>query len=408
MGKILGKFLSGKSASSNNSPTSGVESVLLPILVDSVSDGVVMIDQKGVVRLFNPAAALTTGWPAAEAQNLDFRSIFKLLDEDRHVISDEQNPIIIASKTNFPVERDDLVLETKSKKQIKIAIKVAPIATKPGLDSVHTGAIIFFHDITKRQKAQGEQSDFISTASHEMRTPVAIIEGYLGMLLNPNTATLDERGLSYAQKAYDAAQQLGRLFKDLLDVTKIDDQRTPANFELIDAGAAAAQITGHFQIKANEKNLKLVYANANTKSNEKVLNPVHIVYVDFSHLNEILGNIIDNAIKYTKQGEITVSVSSANQRVRFSVADTGVGVPTEDMSHLFQKFYRVDNSETREIGGTGLGLYLTKQLAEQMDGSVGVESEYGKGSTFFVEFPELSREQAVLKAQEIKKRQQES
>ena len=403
--KIFGGLFSRKPANLNNSSNLNVEAIL-PIVMDMASDGIAIINEKGIVKLFNSVASNITGWTAEDAQDLDFRSIFTFLDANNHPISSEQNPIIASSKASSLVEYDDLVLETRLKKQIKIAIRVTPIAISSKQNSAPAGMIIVFHDITKKQKAQGEQSDFISTASHEMRTPVAVIEGYLAMLVNPNTATLDKRGLDYAQKAHRAAQQLGRLFKDLLDVTKVDDRRAPANLELINSAIAAEQITNNFKTIANEKKIKLVYKGANSKSGEKVLSPIHIIYVDFDHLTEILGNLIDNAIKYTKQGEVTVSVSSKNQRVRFSVIDTGVGISDEDISHLFQKFYRVDNSDTREIGGTGLGLYLIKQLTEQMGGAVGVESEYGKGSTFFVEFPELSREQAVLKAQEIKRRRQ--
>lgn len=403
MGQIL-KIFPEKSAKPEQVSSLNSNSDYYRAVVNVVSDGIAVLDEQGVISLFNPSAVTMTGWTAEDAQGLDFRSVFKFFNTDEHSITEEQNPVVIAIKTGFPVERDDLLLETHSKKRVHVSVKVAPTKNPAKKNLNNVNIMIVFRNITLEQQEQREQSEFISTASHEMRTPVAIIEGYLGMLMNPATATLDARGMEYAKKAHEAAQQLGRLFQDLLDVTKVDDHRVRTELSLIDSAEAAKQIVDQFQTKAAEKGLQLIYDEPTAGHHAgKTLQPVHIIYVDLIQLNEILGNIVDNAIKYTKQGSVSVSVSSSGERVRFSVRDTGIGIPAEDVPHLFQKFYRVDNSDTREIGGTGLGLYLIKKLAENLGGKVGVDSDYGKGSTFWVEFPELTRDQAVRKAQEIQR-----
>ena len=156
--------------------------------------------------------------------------------------------------------------------------------------------------------------------------------------------------------------------------------------------------------------MQLIFANDDTNASStshgiKTISPPSIIYVDLDYFNEALSNIIDNAIKYTQHGDVIVRVVSDNDRVRIQVTDSGIGIPAEDVPHLFQKFYRVDNSETREIGGTGLGLYLIKKLTTAMGGTVGVESDYGHGSTFWMEFDSLNREQAIQKAREIKARE---
>lgn len=381
-----------------------IDAVKSEIVINTISDGISCVDERGIIQLFNPAAVAMTGWSATDAKDLDFHSIFKFFDSADRAIDDSQDPIALALRSGQMIERNDLTLETNSKKHLQISIKVTPIVDPTNQNAGGSGVVIIFRDISAELKEHNEQAEFISTASHEMRTPVAIIEGYLGMLLNPATATLDARAMSYAEKAHEASQRLGRLFQDLLDVTKVDDYKERMDLSLIDASAAAAQIIDQFQMKAAEKGLKLIYANQQSNNGEKSLQPVYIIYVDLYHLNEILGNIIENAIKYTMRGEVVVSVESVNNRVRFSVKDTGIGIPAEDVPHLFQKFYRVDNSDTREIGGTGLGLYLIKKLAENMGGTIGVESDYGRGSTFWVEFDELTRDQAILKAQELKKK----
>lgn len=392
------------------------------IVINSISDGIAIVDARGIIQLFNPAAAALSGWPQAQAENLDFRTIFQLFDLDEHQLPDEQNPILVALGSGKAATRDDIYLQTAAKKHVLIALKATPVTEKITLSAAEvkqqqdlavpqtgdetkiTGVVVAFRDVTREKADQNAQTEFISTASHEMRTPVAIIEGYLGMLLNPATATVDARGLEYAAKAHEAAQHLGHLFQDLLDVTRADDQRTHTELVLVDAAAAARQVVDEFQSQATAKNLALVYNAGQAAADAKTIQPLYIIYVDLDQLKEILGNLVENAIKYTKQGSVTVGVSEVQGRVRFTVADTGIGIPAEDVPHLWQKFYRVDNSDTREIGGTGLGLYLIKKLTENLGGQVGLESDYGRGSTFWVEFARLSRDEAIAKAQEMKNR----
>ena len=386
---------------------------LADAIIREISEGVAVIDAKGLITLFNPAAESLTGWTANDASDLDYRTVFKLFDKTEHPLADGANPIMIARHSGAPAEDDDCYLTTKSGHNLLVSLTVTPLfqkfrdpSTKEEISRVDN-LVITFRDVTSERADQNQQTEFISTASHEMRTPVAIIEGYIGMLLNPATATVDARGLDYAHKAHEAAQHLGRLFQDLLDVTKADDRRTLTDLVLVNAGDAAKQVVQEFQRMAAQKSLSLTFAQSQTGSSEKVIAPLYVIYVDYDQLKEILGNLEENALKYTKRGGVTVGVRETAGRVRFEVHDTGIGVPPEDLSHLFQKFYRVDNSDTREIGGTGLGLYLIKKLAENMGGQVGAESTLGKGSTFWVEFANLSREQMIEKAQIIKQRQKE-
>jgi len=139
-------------------------------------------------------------------------------------------------------------------------------------------------------------------------------------------------------------------------------------------------------------------------ANERFMAPEYLVNLDNDHIREIVNNLVDNAIKYTLKGEVSIDVTGDDEHVIFSVKDSGIGIPNEDIPHLFQKFYRVDNKDTHEIGGTGLGLYLCRKLAEMMGGRIWVESKYGEGSTFNVELPRISRQEAEkLKEQEKSK-----
>lgn len=377
------------------------------IVIDNISDGITFIDANGIIHLFNPAAEQLLAWSEAETLQLNYKTIFRFVNSASQPISDAENPITRALSSNKPQTSDSFHLLTHSDQKVSVSIKVTPITTQDGNMTINDGAIVVFRDITRERAEQNAQTDFISTASHEMRTPVAIIEGYLGMILNPETATIDNRARMYAQKAHDSVKRLGRLFQDLLDVTKADDHRIDNNPCLLDAKLVAKQVVQDFVGKAAAKGLTLQFNDTETGSShgERVLAPPAIICADLDQLNEILDNIIENAIKYTKQGGVKVSVDVDSNRVRFTVADTGIGIPEEDVPHLFQKFYRVDNSQTREIGGTGLGLYLIKRLADNIGGTVGVKSVYGQGSTFWLELDNLTREQAIQKAREIQARQ---
>ena len=232
-----------------------------------------------------------------------------------------------------------------------------------------------------------------------MRTPVASIECYLGLALNPATASIDPKAREFITKAHASAQHLGRLFSDLLDVSKADDSRLKNDPKVVDVVPFIHEIVQGLTPNATEKGLRVVYkpvpdgASLENDPNRR-LNPVLYANVDNDHLREVIQNLIENAIKYTPKGEVVVDVASNETHIVISVTDTGIGIPREDQGHLFQKFYRVDNSDTREIGGTGLGLYLCRRLAETIGGRIWVESEYKHGSTFFVEVPRIEHDEA--------------
>lgn len=361
------------------------------VVINAINDGVVAISGQGTVQLINPAAQQLLGWAKQDAMNLSYKSIIKILDTKNQAVTDANDPIAQAQLNNQVMKSDTFSLETNSGKSFLAYISVSPVG-QPG-----SGVIVVFRDITAEKSDERQRAEFISTASHEMRTPVASIEGYLGLALNPSTATIDSRAHDFIVKAHDSAQHLGNLFSDLLDVSKADDHRLKNDPKVIDIVPFVQSIVEGLTHKATEKGLRILYKpmpDGNTDENRR-LNPVYYVNVDNDHLREITDNLIENAIKYTPRGDVIVDITGNDSKVILSVTDTGIGIPREDQSHLFQKFYRVDNSDTREIGGTGLGLYLCRRLAETMGGRIWVESEYKKGSTFFVEIPRTGHEDAT-------------
>ena len=359
------------------------------VVINAIDDGVLAISKDGNIELINPSAQQIIGWDQGDALGLNWKSVLKLVTSDGKDVEDLENPIAQSLSKNQPTHNDKLFLLTSSEKRILVSIVSSPVGTEG------EGVIVVFRDITKEKAEEREQAEFISTASHEMRTPVASIEGYLGLALNPATAHIDEKARDFITKAHESAQHLGRLFQDLLDISKVEDGRMKNNPKIINVNEFLKDIFDGLATKADEKQLNYIFMpDIVGESKEKSLQPIFYANIDPDHFREVVSNLIENAIKYTPSGEVVVNITGDDKQISVSVKDSGIGIPAEDIPHLFQKFYRVDNSDTREIGGTGLGLYLSRRLAEAMSGNLRVESKYKEGSTFYLEIPRMSSSEA--------------
>ena len=359
------------------------------VVINAIDDGVLAISKDGNIELINPSAQQIIGWDQGDALGLNWKSVLKLVTSDGKDVEDLENPIAQSLSKNQPTHNDKLFLLTSSEKRILVSIVSSPVGTDG------EGIIVVFRDITKEKAEEREQAEFISTASHEMRTPVASIEGYLGLALNPATAHIDEKARDFITKAHESAQHLGRLFQDLLDISKVEDGRMKNNPKIINVNEFLKDIFDGLATKANEKQLNYIFMpDIIDEGKEKSLQPIFYANIDPDHFREVVSNLIENAIKYTPSGEVVVNITGDDKQISVSVKDSGIGIPAEDIPHLFQKFYRVDNSDTREIGGTGLGLYLSRRLAEAMSGNLRVESKYKEGSTFYLEIPRMNSSEA--------------
>jgi len=367
------------------------QSNLAMMALNNIGDGVLIVNAAGKVQFVNLAALRMLNCNNAnDVLGLDYGLVIKIKTKDDGDFSDAQNPLNVAIKTEQPLMNFIAILVvSRTGKRIPVAISVLPVR------DAERSQIITFRDVAEQLKEEGEQAEFISTASHEMRTPVASIEGYLSLALNPQTATIDERARGYLEAAHLASQHLGHLFRDLLDVTRLDDGRLNPRMQPLELVGAVKQIAdGHLE-QFNGKKLKYQFGGGAEKlGGMRKMQQVVYGFVDVGFLREIIDNLVDNAIKYTPEGgSVYVNVFGDNDRALINVTDTGMGIAADDLQHIFQKFYRSDNSQTREIGGTGLGLYLVKQRAEAMGGKVWAESAFGEGSTFYVSLPRISGEE---------------
>lgn len=376
----------------NNSAKSPEDhSAKAEMVLDSIHDGVIITDKSGLINFINPAAVrMTECGSASKATGLDYNTIIKIETKEGRELPDNENQLIQAMRTSQPLDGYQVcVISAQSGKRIPVAISVLPVQ---GSGQNH---IITLRDITKELAEEGEQTEFISTASHEMRTPVATIDGYIALALNPSTATIDTRARTYLTAARAASQHLGKLFRDLLDVTKLDDGKIRPHFVPVDMMDLVRGISGDYAPRAKDAKITFEFGTSSPDASPgRRMNQVVYGYVDTNFMREILDNLIENALKYTPEGgAIYVNVRGDGDRVLINVTDTGIGISAEDLGHIFQKFYRADNSDTRTIGGNGLGLYLVKQRAEAMGGKVWAESSFGEGSTFYVSLPRISEDE---------------
>ena len=386
-------------ANSTGGAVAGAESaeILSNLVLNTIDSGVIIVLPTGVIEYINPAAvSLLGGQMAQNFLGAKLEDILKLENGQGVAIPAQNNLVFYAVNNgqNYTTREYFLVNLQGQKKPVAFKVITA--------HSPKNERIVTFYDITSELEAESEQTEFISTASHEMRTPVASIEGYLGLALNPKTATIDERAKKYLEEAHKSSQHLGKLFRDLLDVTKLDDKRIKAHLLPIEVTSTVRSIAEGQIPKMSEKNIHFTFGSSSSANMNggRVINQEVFAAVDVDFLREIINNLIENAIKYTNNGGgIWVNVRGDGDRVLINVTDTGIGISPEDSKHVFQKFYRADNSETRTIGGTGLGLYIVKERVEAMSGSTWVESTFGEGSTFYVAFPRLTYEEYLRRKQ---------
>ena len=378
-------------APQNPTTTTAQSANLANLVLNSIDEGVMIVHSSGIVVLVNPAAMRLLGTSDPNmVENLQLASILNLENSEGTKIEDDVNPVLRAVMNGENFETRDLILVSVQEQRRPVAISV--VCTTTGQNE----RIITLRDIARELEEEGEQADFISTASHEMRTPVASIEGYLGLALNPKTATIDERARKYLEEAHASSKHLGRLFKDLLDVTKLDDKKIRVQLTPVEMASTVRSIANGQVPMMSEKGIHYTFgANAARSDNvTRVVNQEVYASVDIDFLREAVNNLVENAIKYTASGGgIWVNVRGDDDRVLINVTDTGIGISPDDLKHVFQKFYRADNSQTRTVGGTGLGLYLVKQRVEAMGGKVWAESSFGEGSTFYLSFPRITAEE---------------
>lgn len=239
------------------------------------------------------------------------------------------------------------------------------------------------------RKLDNAKSEFISIASHQLRTPLTAIKGFISLLLEGSYGKLQSNHQEVLNKVYLSNERLIGLVEDLLNISRIESGRMEYKYDNWSIEKLCSEITDTFLIRAKERNLYLDY--------KKPEHELPMVMTDGSKLREVISNLVDNALKYTQRGGVSIRLSQEGENIQVSITDTGIGIPQEELPYLFSKFSRGKDTNRLNTGGTGLGLYVGKSIVEALGGKIWAESEgAGKGSRFIVEIPIEHKEEEQL------------
>ncbi len=351
-------------------------------VIESVYAGIVMVHQNGRVMQMNSSARTMFGVDQGERLSGDYVSIIKNEGAQSLIMRALEETDELQEEISLSIPGDE---ETERIYQVQTALV-------RGEDQSVIGVVAIFNDITEIRSIERMKTAFVSTVSHELRTPLTSIKGFISTLLQDVDGFYDADTVHEFYVIIDQeCDRLTRLISDLLNVSRIEAGRAldlnpgPVNLpDVVDKVVAAQKsYTNKHEFAVDlEPDLPTIVAD-----NDKV--------------DQILTNLTNNAVKYSPNGgTITVAGKQNNGVIQMSVSDQGMGIPKEHIEKLFDRFHRIDNRDTRKVGGTGIGLYLVKHLVEAHGGKIWVESEEGKGSSFIFELPkcppQFESEQAEL------------
>jgi two-component system phosphate regulon sensor histidine kinase PhoR len=328
------------------------------VLFNSMLEGLLLLDRSRKIYLVNRA----------------FKNLFGLKTELRGKTIVEALRLHELDELIQRVEAEQQVLDYEIKlpdlNERWLQVNAAVITNAAG---ERDGTILVFRDLTRLKQLERTREEFVANVSHELRTPLSLIKGYVETLLdgardNPEVA---ERFLKIIERN---ANRLDLLIQDLLTISALESEKIKLNLQLVELRALAGKVLTDLNAKAENKNVELVNDVPELTANG-----------DVNRLDQVLANLVDNAIKYGRaEGRVTVGGKKLDDgKVEIFVRDDGPGIPPEAIGRVFERFYRVDKARSRDQGGTGLGLSIVKHIVQAHGGEVRVESELGKGATFF-------------------------
>lgn len=336
----------------------------LEAVLSSTPDPVLVFDSDEKLFLLNPAALQVVGLVQTSIPGSSVEQV--VAPED------------LVELINTPSENSILTREvTLGMGRIYYA-SVSPVVLQDDPEEIqHFGKICLLRDITHFKELDSMKSDFVATVSHDLRSPLTLMRGYSTML--QMVGELNEQQKSYLQKMVAGVDNMSRLVNNLLDLGRIE-AGIDLKPESVNPNEVIEQVISNLQLQATQKTIQLINDSPAKRSAN--------IQADPALLHQAIYNLVENAIKYSPvNGIVKIRCNSKNEKILFEVQDNGIGVAPLDLPRVFEKFYRSGRREAYQQKGTGLGLAIVKSVAERHHGRVWVESQLGKGSTFFIELP---------------------
>ena len=332
------------------------------LVLDHVGEGVFLLDSDGVVRLWNPAAETVTGISSREIVG---ESAVERIPGWAAIA--DRVPVA-GSASSSELRPETLPLDLGER---EIWLHISGV-------SFPEGTVYAFRDMTEERGLRDLQTDFVATISHELRTPLAAVYG-AAMTLQQRAGALDSEARDrLLDVVYAESGRLSRIIDDVLWASRLESGRLEFAIEHCEPTSIAESV-----VKAAD-----VHLPKSLTLELRADGQLPPIATDPDKVRQVLANLLDNAVKYSPDGGmILVTVEPEGHNVRFAVRDEGLGIPATEQPKIFEKFYRLDPQQTRGVGGTGLGLYISRELVRRMNGQIWVESSEGEGSTFYVELP---------------------
>lgn len=353
------------------------EKTKFKLVIYNTVDGIFALDKERKIVAFNKIMEDMTGYSEVEVLNKPADDFISLSQKDGIKIGSLQYcPLekLVSAKSVYVAEA--LVIKGRNNREHTVNV-VSNVITE---NAANVGCVANLHDVTSQKDLENMKLDFVSIAAHELRTPLTSIRGYLSLLVeDAENGAFTEDQKAFIERSYLSANQLFGLIENILNVSRIERGSVQLNKEPTDWIALVDQIVASFVSLAAERRVKLSFVPSDSGIRASV-DPIMI--------GEVLSNLIDNAIRYTNPGgEILVFLELKDNFVITHVKDSGQGIPKESLEHLFTKFFRVSGALEQGSKGTGLGLYISKEIVKLHGGEIWADSEVGKGSTFSFSVP---------------------
>jgi PAS domain S-box-containing protein len=348
-------------------------------LFTSIGDGAISTDEFGKITRVNPVAQRILGYKESELVGEWFPKKIVAIHPDESAINLIDRPITRAFLTGQSIS-EKMYYKHKDGHIFPVAVSVSAII----LDGKPLGAIEVFRDITLEEEVDRMKSEFISLASHQLRTPLSAIKTYSHMLADGYMGEVNETQKKSLRTIIGATNRMNELISTLLNITRIESGTIAITPKVIAVDQLIEEVVKELSLMAADKSIELTMKSVGQRAK--------MVKTDPLILKEIISNLVTNAIKYTPdKGAITLTVQAYQHTVQTSVRDSGWGIPEAQHAQIFSKFFRAHNIVKRETTGTGLGLYLVKGLIDALGGEIWFKSAEGKGTEFFVSLPRYSK-----------------
>jgi len=349
----------------------------LAVVLSGVTDGVIAVDLQNNILIFNTAAERITGYLAKDVIGKPIEQIMKVFNEERELSFVEYCPMRPQRAEGIAFARNDIKIVGRNSKECFVNFMSGHIKEQ---EQANVGCIITLHDVSRERFLEIVKADFVTIAAHQLRTPLSELKWAISLLLDGDVGRITRQQKEVIEKAYQSNERMIFLVNDLLNVARIEEGKIISKQALLDVLEVIQVTLLDFWEKEKAKKIKIIFK----PSKEKLPK----IFADEEGLKLVIQNLIANAIQYTNVGGlVTISAFKKDHDVTVSVQDNGIGIPEHGQARVFTKFFRAENALRMETQGSGLGLFIAKNIVEGHGGRIWFESKEGQGTTFYFTLP---------------------